>query len=74
MGDMSDPVKNCALEVCCGPAAAVDALVKHMEAEGVCWEPGEAHRIARWIVATFDLAEKGTLAPFKKSIARLAKA
>lgn len=72
--ELSDPVKNCALEVCCGAAAAVEALASLLVSRGLCAEPAEAKRISRWMHKHFDFAEKGTLAPLKKSIARLAKA
>ena len=74
MGEISDPVKNCVLEVCCGASNASDGLANLMLEHGVCSEQDEAKRVAKWINKHFDLAEKGTLAPLKKSIARLAKA
>jgi hypothetical protein len=74
MGDPSDPVKNCLLEVCCGPSDAAASFAEAMVTDGVCGERDEADRIARWVYKHFDLAERGTLTAFKKSIARVAKA
>lgn len=75
MGDpISDPILNCVLEVCCGPEPAAERLADLLVSEGLCDERGEAWRIAKWMHKHFDFAEKGTLAQFKKSIARLAKA
>lgn len=74
MGEMSDPQKNCVLEICCGASNANEMLTSLLVEDGVCAEPDEAKRVAKWVNKHFDLAEKGTLTAFKKSIARLAKA
>jgi len=74
MGDISDPVKNCLLEVCCGAANASETLASLLVDDGVCGEPDEAARVAKWMYHHFEFAEKGTLTAFKKSIARVAKA
>lgn len=72
--EFSDPKKNCVIELCCGTANAVETMASQMVSDGVCAEADEAKRIAKWIYKHFDLAERGTLTAFKKSIARLVKA
>lgn len=71
---LDDDLLNCMTAVCCPPAAQAQALSEAMLSDGVCGEPAEAKRIAKWMIKHFDFAEAGTLAPLKKSIVRLAKA
>lgn len=71
---MDDALLNCMTGVCCPAAEAqeeahVKALLKH----GVCSEPEEAKRIARFYTKHFDFAEKGTLMLFVRSVQRLSK-
>jgi hypothetical protein len=66
---------NCILEICCGGEGGhkrLHAMVKmlhHDLGDG----PYRGPDIATWILQRFDLAEKGTLKPFKDSIAALAR-
>ncbi len=71
---MDDALLNCLTGVCCPPATQAEALADAMLMDGVCGEPDEAKQIAKWLLRHFDLAEAGTLAALKKSIARLARA
>ena len=66
---------NCILSVCCpeGSEAQLNALTSELTKAGVGKERAEARRYATWILANFDLAEKGTLTAFKASIAKLAR-
>ncbi len=74
MGDpLSDPVKNCLLEVCCEPGAARAAFAGALVADGVCAERTEADGVAHWVYTHFDLAPAGTLRAFKAAIARVAR-
>ena len=63
---------NCILEVCCRTAQAqktfADLLVRDT---GVSQE--YADKCAVWVYERFDLAARGTLQPFKQSIAKLAR-
>lgn len=66
---------NCALEICCGGddnAKQVKALAEILTKN---LGPGkhELKMVAASILHSFDLAEKGTLKPFKDSIAKLAR-
>lgn len=74
MGDPSDPVKNCVLEICCDAAAAQAQFAVVLVERGLCAERAEADAIARFVYKHFELVERGTLGPLKKSIARLAQA
>lgn len=75
MGDpMSDPIKNCLLEVCCEPAAARASFAGAMMADGVCTDRAEADAVAQWVYRHFDLAPAGTLRAFKAAIAKVARA
>lgn len=71
---MDDVILNCILEVCCvaGSPEQLATFTGYMAKELHC-TPEEAEPYARWVLANFDLAEKGTLAPLKASIARLAR-
>ncbi len=65
---------NCILEVCCGgddEAKQIRAFAQliHREIQGPL-TPGV---VAEWAIGRFDFAEKGTLKPFKDSIALLAR-
>lgn len=71
MGDPSDPILNCALRICCEAPRAAQALTKFMVSYGV--DALAAETCAKVMLDHFDLAEKGTLQPFKDSIARLAR-
>jgi len=70
---MDDLKKNCLTENCCEPSAAQAAMAGELVAEGLCSERAEADAIAKWIYKHFDLAERGTLAPLRRSIAKLLK-
>jgi hypothetical protein len=73
MGDPSDPIKNCLLEVCCGAAAAESAFAKALVREtGVTDD--QAKKCASWVFEYFELAPRGSLTQFKAEIARVAKA
>ncbi len=69
-----NPEINCILEVCCGgddTGKQVRALASLMNRE----LPSHANHIevSEWLIGRFDFAEKGTLKPFKDSIALLAR-
>lgn len=68
---MSNGAANCLLEVCCPPAAAQKKLSDKFVGIGVSKE--YADLCAAFIYDHFDLAERGTLKPFKESIAKLAR-
>lgn len=70
--DPTDPVLNCLLEVCCvsGSASQRTAMAKLIVDECGC-DPALARKMGDYLLATFDLAEKGTLQAFKKSIVRV---
>lgn len=68
---MDDPVLNCVLEICCGPLKAEAALGRAIEK--YCGDNPTSGKVAEFICHNFDLAEKGTLQPFKESVARLAR-
>ena len=72
---MDDVILNCLIEVCCeaGSEKQLDIFAGYMAKEMGC-KPQDARPYAAWVLANFDLAEKGTLAPLKASIARVAKA
>ena len=74
MMELSDPIKNCLTENCCDPLAAQATMAGVLVEHGLCAERAEADAIAHFIYKHFDLAERGTLAPLRKSIARLPKA
>ena len=74
MGDPSDPRKNCLLEVCCDAASAQAEFAGLLVERGLCTERAEADAIAHFLYKHFELVERGTLGPLKKSIARLAQA
>lgn len=65
-----DPIKNCALEICClDVAKAQAAYAKWLVSLGI---PEEyAKRCAAETYEYFELAERGTLTAFKQSIIRL---
>jgi len=71
---MDDLKMNCLTENCCDTSAAHAAMAGELIAEGLCSERAEADAIAHWVYKHFDLAERGTLGPIRKSIARLIKA
>jgi hypothetical protein len=69
---MSNGAANCLLEVCCPPAAAQKKMAEKLAADlNISQEYAE--KCAAWIYEHFDLAERGTLTAFKKSIAKLAR-
>ena len=74
MGDPSDPIMNCVLEVCCGPEPARATFAAMLVDKKLCAEQDEADRIAAWVLTHFDLAPRGSLREFKAVIARIAKA
>lgn len=65
---------NCILQVCCpaGSEEQKNALAREMSKALSC-SVYEARAYADWVLEHFDLAEKDTLVPFKRSIARLAR-
>lgn len=66
---------NCALEICCGGddnAKQVKALTQILT-KNLGGGKHELEAVAASILHSFDLAEKGTLKPFKDSIAKLAR-
>ena len=67
-----DPILNCLTGVCCPPEQRERVMAKALMEYCGCDE-GTAQRVGAWILATFDLAEKGTLESFVKSIVRLHK-
>lgn len=67
-----DPFLNCVTGVCCPPEEQRKALAKGL-VEYCGMKHAEAVSVAEWLLNTFDLAEAGTLAAFKASIARLAR-
>ncbi len=69
---ISDPIKNCVLEVCCGAAKAEVALAKAMVDAEVC-DKEHALKCAAWVYEYFDLAPAGSLKAFKAEIVRLAR-
>ena len=71
---MGDPVLNCLLDVCCEAMSAKqhETMTRFLMGETGCDEK-TAQVLGGCILKHFDLAEKGTLAPFKASIARLAR-
>jgi hypothetical protein len=72
---MDDLLMNCATGACCGAAAErAEAIAKAMMKDNLCATHDEALRHARWHVKHFDHAPAGTLQPFIKEIARLARA
>jgi hypothetical protein len=60
------------LEVCCPPAEAQKKMAMKLS-EDLNISQEYAEKCAAWIYQHFDLAERGTLAPFKQSIAKLAR-
>lgn len=69
---MSNGAANCLLEVCCPPAAAEAKMAEKLVGD-LGMPKDYADKCAAWIYEHFDLADRGTLAPFKKSIAKLAR-
>lgn len=69
---ISDPVKNCLLEVCCGAKAAEKLFARQMVEQNIC-DMDVATRCAAWVYEYFDLAPAGSLTAFKAEIARLAR-
>ena len=72
---MSDPVKCCILGLCCQPLSnqQYDALAGELHGRGLVANPGEARKVAEWVLSTFDLAPYGSLALFKGEISRMAR-
>jgi len=69
---MSNGSANCLLEVCCPPAAAQKKMAEKLTTDlNISQEYAE--KCAAWVYQHFDLAERGTLAPLKQSIAKLAR-
>ena len=65
-----DPILNCLTGVCCPPEQRLRVMTKAlMEYCGI--DEATAKKVGAWILDTFDLAEKGTLEAFIKSIVRL---
>ncbi len=66
---------NCALGVCCGgdDGDKQARAIAHLIGRHVGHAPLTLESVARAVMASFDLAEKGTLQAFKDSVARLAR-
>lgn len=75
MGDPSDPILNCILEVCCasGSASQRTAMADLIVRECGC-DLTMARKVGEYLLSKFDLAEKGTLREFKASIVRVSRA
>jgi hypothetical protein len=61
---------NCIFAVCCPPESEsqIAALAEEM-GNGMSSAKGESYEdIARWVLATYDLAPKGSLQPLKDAI------
>lgn len=71
---IDDPILNCLLEVCCEGPNARESLAQLLVKEGACRDMTHGHRVSACVYEHFDLAERGTLAPLKASIARVLKA
>jgi len=70
-----DPILNCILEVCClASSDQQHATMANLLVRDCGCAPDVAATVGRYILSKFDLAEKGTLAPFKASIVRVHKA
>jgi hypothetical protein len=75
MSNGTDQQANCVLEVCCGgndgakQKRALKEIIHHYLGDN----PPTVENIIDVLVDYFDFAEKGTLKPFKDSIARLAR-
>ncbi len=65
-----DPILNCLTGVCCPPEQRERVMAKALMDYCQCDE-ATAKKVGAWILSTFDLAEKGTLEVFVKSIVRL---
>lgn len=67
-----DPVLNCILEVCClaGSESQTQALANLIGRDCGLGRI-EAMNVSQYMLGRFDLAEKGTLQAFKKSIVRV---
>ncbi len=65
-----DPILNCLTGVCCPPEERQRVMVKALMEYCKC-DASTAASVGSWILGTFDLAEKGTLEAFVKSIVRL---
>lgn len=75
----NDPIKNCALEICClefedAVQAASKIAYERLEKgrEGI--NPRDCYRVVHALMCDFELAERGTLTAFKKSIVRVHEA
>jgi hypothetical protein len=69
---VSDPVKNCLLEICCGAARAEETFATAMVDAGVC-DREYAPKVAKWVYEYFDLMPAGSTKKLKAEIARLAR-
>jgi len=69
---MSNGSANCLLQVCCDEPAARKKFAEKLASDKNISQEYAAH-CADWVYDHFDLAEKGTLQPFKQSIAKLAR-
>lgn len=68
-----DPIKNCALEICClNRDHAQAAYAKALVMSDLCDEE-TAKKWAAWQYEYFDLAPAGTLAALFREVARLAR-
>ena len=63
---------NCILEVCCRTAQA-QQMFSELLGRDTNISKEYADKCAAWVYERFDLAARGTLTPFKQSIAKLAR-
>lgn len=62
----------CILEICCGGPAQETALTGKIARE-LRLDDLAAKKVAKWILANYDLAPQGTLSTFKHDLAALAR-
>lgn len=64
---------NCVLEICCATPEQQHAALTRFLVEYCGTPQPHAEKAATELQEHFDFAEKGTLKPFKDSVARLAR-
>lgn len=70
---MGDPTLNCAALICCPPASKRAELATAQVLKDAGCDPEVADKCAPYVQASFDLAKKGTLQPFKDWVAEEAR-
>lgn len=63
----------CILEICCGGSRQIEELAKKLNDRVDGINLREATRVAEYIIQMYDLAPAGTLRPFKRAIAEMAR-